>query len=96
MLAADYRSWISSIEDLVSDIDSARIRASEWVLFKEVQEGIEVPQGRILGSSDWLQRKLSDEAASDTVLATLADKGRTKRVRNTSRSRLERTTRRQA
>jgi hypothetical protein len=81
-----FAEWAEKIADLLDGHDFARRRVAEWLLFKRIMSRGEDHNG-LREASDWLQRKVSQEATSPTVLAELAQYGRTKRVRNTARSR---------
>lgn len=81
-----FSAWAEQIADLVCQHSFLLRRIKEWVLFKAIQAG-ETDGIESLGdASDWLQRKLSEEATSRAVLEKLAKVGRTKRVRNVARS----------
>jgi len=61
----------------------------EWKLFKEIMEVGIGNVDALRNASDWLQRKVSQDAVSRAVLEKLAEIGRTKRVRNLASSRLK-------
>lgn len=87
--AGEYRRWYGAFNDLVRELEFARKRAHEWLLFKELQEGSDASSEQILESSDWLQRKLSAETTSTMALEVLAGDGRTKRIRHAATRRLD-------
>ena len=52
-----------------------------------LQSGEAVHRAALAASSNWLQRKVVEEADSATVLAVLGETGRTKRIRNLAKTR---------
>jgi hypothetical protein len=85
-----FSAWARRIADLIEEYDFLQRRLNEWQLFKRIIDGAEEVNA-VHDASDWLQRKLSEEAISRTVLTELAATGRTKRVRNVAQSRLKQT-----
>jgi hypothetical protein len=82
-------SWAATVSDVIQSRDFLVRRVQEWSEFKSVLECEHISPDSLDHFSDWLQRKLSDEADSPEVLATLAQFGRTKRIRNTAKQRLK-------
>jgi hypothetical protein len=82
-----FDSWAASLSGIQEGSFLAR-RIEEWSEFKRIMESGRLSVDSLDGFSDWLQRKLSDEADSAEVLASLAEFGRTKRIRNTAKQRL--------
>ncbi|MGC1282175.1 MAG: hypothetical protein WA895_04500 [Streptosporangiaceae bacterium] len=82
-------SWAATVSGIIQGRDFLVRRIQEWSEFKSVIEGARLSRDSLEHFSDWLQRKLSDEAGSQEVLATLAEFGRTKRIRNTAKQRLK-------
>ncbi|MEU0585435.1 hypothetical protein [Streptomyces sp. NPDC006132] len=62
-------------------------RLREWSLFRAVTLRLPWQQDDLLAASDWLQLKAAAGPDPD-ALAVLADRGRTKRIRSTARTRL--------
>lgn len=82
-------SWATTVSDITQSRGFLFRRIQEWSEFKSIMESGQLSPDSLDHFSDWLQRKLSDEAGSPEVLATLAKFGRTKRIRNTAKQRLE-------
>ena len=76
-------SWAATVSGVIQSRDFLVRR------IQSVIEGGRLSPDSLEHFSDWLQRKLSDEAGSQEVLATLAEFGRTKRIRNTAKQRLK-------
>jgi hypothetical protein len=85
---AAFTSWAQTVSDITSDRDFLSRRIREWSEFKRIMEGGSIGDDFFDASSDWLQRKLSEELMAEEPLAKLAELGRTKRIRNTSQQRL--------
>jgi hypothetical protein len=85
---AAFTSWAQTVSDITSDRDFLSRRIREWSEFKRIMEAGSTGDDFFETSSDWLQRKLSEELTSEEPLAKLAELGRTKRIRNTSQQRL--------
>jgi hypothetical protein len=85
---AAFTSWAQTVSGITSDRDFLSRRIREWSEFKRIMEGGSIGDDFFDASSDWLQRKLSEELTSAEPLAKLAELGRTKRIRNTSQQRL--------
>ena len=83
-----FTSWAQTVSDITSDRDFLSRRIREWSEFKRIMEGASISDDFFDASSDWLQRKLSEELTSEESLAKLAEFGRTKRIRNTSQQRV--------
>lgn len=81
-------SWTATVSDVTRSRDFLTRRIREWSEFKSVMESGHLGPDFLDHFSDWLQRKLSDEAGTPEVLATLAELGRTKRIRNIAKQRL--------
>ena len=85
--AKSFAEWGAQIRDLVDPGGFIARRLNEWELFKRVMAGETDSVDSLTDASDWLQRKVSEEAVTPEVLAKLAEYGRTKRVRNIAKSR---------
>lgn len=82
-----FAAWAAGVAGAVGHQSFLARRIREWQLFKTVMEGGDVDAETLADSSNWLQRKIVDEAMSPTVLATMGEVGRTKRVRNLAKTR---------
>jgi hypothetical protein len=60
-------------------------RLREWALFRAITLSLPWHPDALLESSDWLQRKTA-AASNIDALAILAERGRTRRIRNTTRT----------
>jgi hypothetical protein len=88
---SSYDTWTTRIVDLLNQRDFLMGRMKEWKLFKEIMEDGTANVDALRDASDWLQRKVSQDATSQAVLEKLAEVGRTKRVRNVAISRSKHT-----
>jgi len=84
-----FASWAAGVSDITRSRAFLSGRIQEWSEFKQVMETRHLSSDSLNQFSDWLQRRLSEEAESPEVLATLAESGRTKRIRNTAKQHLE-------
>ncbi|WP_344617102.1 hypothetical protein [Dactylosporangium salmoneum] len=85
--AASFAAWAEPVVDAVGADGFIARRVQEWALFKALQSGEPVDREALAAASNWLQRKLVEEADSAAVLAVLGEAGRTKRVRNLAKTR---------
>jgi hypothetical protein len=85
--AASYVAWAEPVVDAVGADGFIARRVQEWALFKALQSGEPVDREALAAASNWLQRKVVEEADSAAVLAALGEAGRTKRVRNLAKTR---------
>lgn len=85
--AAAFAAWAESVLDAVGADGFIARRVQEWSLFKALQSGESVDSGALAAASNWLQRKVVEEADSAAVLVVLGEAGRTKRVRNLAKTR---------
>jgi hypothetical protein len=85
--AAAFAAWAEPVVDVVGSDGFVARRVQEWVLFKALQSGEPVDREALAAASNWLQRKVVEEADSAAVLAVLGEVGRTKRVRNLAKTR---------
>lgn len=81
-------SWAAGVSDITRSRVFLSRRIQEWSNFKQIMETGHLSSDSLNQFSDWLQRKLSEEADSPEVLATLAEFGRTKRIRNAAKQHL--------
>jgi hypothetical protein len=85
--AAAFATWAEQVLDRVGHDGFIARRVQEWGLFKALQSGAPVDQEALAAATNWLQRKVVEEADSAAVLAVLGKVGRTKRVRNMAKTR---------
>lgn len=84
-----YAQWHERIAPVVEDHELLRRRLEEWALFNAItNEKNTWSTADLTNASNWLQRKVAERAHSPQALASLAEHGRTNRVRATARSRL--------
>jgi hypothetical protein len=83
---AAFGAWAETIRPLVEGREFLQRRIAEWTMYRAVMDGATPETEQIRNASDWLQRKLTEDVSSGPVLDVLAEVGRTKRVRNTARS----------
>jgi hypothetical protein len=83
-----YAQWHGRIAPVVEGHELLRRRLQEWALFKAIVGENAWSTSDLADASNWLQRKVAERAHSPRALATLAEHGRTNRVRATARSRL--------
>jgi hypothetical protein len=94
--AESFAAWTAGISDLLSRDGFIVRRMREWQIFKRVVEGGDVDAAALAESSNWLQRKVVEEATSVTALTAMGEAGRTKRVRNLARTKAGRIRQRNA
>ncbi|GAA3453232.1 hypothetical protein [Dactylosporangium matsuzakiense] len=86
--AAAFGAWAQPVLDMVGADGFVGRRVHEWSLFKALQSGGgPVSRDQLAAASNWLQRKVAEEAGSAAVLAVLGEVGRTKRLRNVAKTR---------
>lgn len=84
--AAAFAAWAEPLLEAVGDGGFVARRVQEWGLFKALQSGAPVDRAALAAASNWLQRKVVEEADSAAVLTVLGEVGRTKRVRNLAKT----------
>lgn len=84
---AAFAAWAAPVLDAVGRDGFVARRVQEWALFKALQSGGPVDRAALAAASNWLQRKVVEEADSAAVLTVLGETGRTKRVRNLAKTR---------
>jgi len=82
----EFAAWAALVVDGAGAGGFIARRVQEWGLFKALQSGEPVDREALAAASNWLQRKVVEEADSSAVLAALGDVGRTKRVRNLAKT----------
>ncbi|WP_078662595.1 hypothetical protein [Streptomyces bicolor] len=87
-LGPAYEPWAQSMGRAATPHPFLVRRLQEWTLFRAIALRQSWCPDALLASSDWLQRKASTGSNAD-VLELLAERGRTKRIRNTARTGLK-------
>jgi hypothetical protein len=85
-----YARWNQRIAPILRGRELPERRLREWSLFNAINSGVEWSVADLLSASDWLQRKTAQQSSTRAALTILAAQGRTRRIRNTARSRLSR------
>ncbi|GAA2776077.1 hypothetical protein [Streptomyces showdoensis] len=83
-----YPSWCRELTGPVAVDDFSARRLREWTLLRAMTLGDPWDAETLLVASNWLQLRSAEESSAVTILATLAEGGRTRRIRNIARSRL--------
>lgn len=84
----DFDTWAEAVLPVLGGREFPTRRVAEWRLYRELVAGGEPDRDRLHEASDWLQRKVADDLTGSAVLEVLAEVGRTKRVRNTAKSKI--------
>jgi hypothetical protein len=88
--AAMRETWADQISS-EKKREFARARIGELDVLRSAEEGL-LPLNQAEGAyqewTDWLQLKLADAAADNSILELLADRGRTKRIRRIASDRI--------
>ncbi|BDT91330.1 MULTISPECIES: hypothetical protein [Nocardia] len=93
LTAPAFPEWAHTIGQVIGEREFVVRRLREWALLRSIRTGEEWTADQVCGASDWFQRKAVDLTTSPAVLALLADKGRTRRVRAAAARRMVGTTR---
>ncbi|MFF3726910.1 hypothetical protein ACFYYM_31590 [Streptomyces erythrochromogenes] len=83
-----YPSWCLEMTGPVAVDDFSARRLREWTLLRAMALDEPWDAETLLAASNWLQLRCAEESSATTALATLAEGGRTRRIRNIARSRL--------
>jgi len=91
-LLADARfpGWARGMAPVIAGREFLAGRLREWILLRSVTMGDAWAAEDLAAASDWLQRKAAETVTSPAVLALLASRGRTRRVRGTASRRITR------
>jgi hypothetical protein len=87
---ASFSAWSQQIARVLRGRELPERRLREWSLLKEIDSGRPWSIADLIAASDWLQRRLAEHTGSERALTALAEQGRTRRIKNTARSRLGR------
>lgn len=83
-----YAQWRDHIAPAIESHELLLLRLTEWALLKSLLSDHPWQAADLTNASNWLQRKAAEHAPSPRALTTLAEHGRTKRVRGTAQTRL--------
>ncbi|MER5866241.1 hypothetical protein [Kitasatospora sp. NPDC002040] len=83
-----YPSWCLELTGPVAVDDFSARRLREWTLLRAMTLDEPWDAETLLAASNWLQLRCAEESTATTALATLAEDGRTRRIRNIAKSRL--------
>jgi hypothetical protein len=89
--AGRFTLWSRRIAPILCGHELPERRLREWSLFNAIDSGVGWSVADLLSASDWLQRTTAQQSSARAALAVLAAQGRTRRIRNTARSRLNHT-----
>jgi hypothetical protein len=84
-----YEPWATSMAQVTAPHAFLVQRLHEWSLFRAVTLGQPWHADALLDSSNWLQLKAAAASNTDAV-RVLAERGRTKRIRNAAKTHLQR------
>ncbi|MGW2542120.1 hypothetical protein ACWC5I_14935 [Kitasatospora sp. NPDC001574] len=83
-----YPSWCLEMTGPVAVDDFSARHLREWTLLRAMtMDGPWDPE-TLLAASNWLQLRTAEKSVAEMALATLAEGGRTRRIRNIAKSRL--------
>ncbi|WP_327675509.1 hypothetical protein [Kitasatospora sp. NBC_00458] len=85
-----YPAWSHEMTGPASADGFTARRLREWDLLRAMTLEEPWDAAQLLAASNWLQLGTAERAPSRAALETLADAGRTRRIRNTARSHLPR------
>ncbi|MEV6018248.1 MULTISPECIES: hypothetical protein [unclassified Streptomyces] len=83
-----YPSWRSEMTGLVASDDFATRRLGEWTLLRAMTLNEPWEVANLLAASNWLQLRTAEKSSAVAALEVLAENGRTRRIRNSAKSRL--------
>ncbi|MEU1285205.1 hypothetical protein [Kitasatospora sp. NPDC005856] len=83
-----FPAWHRELATVVAADPYATRRLRDWALLRTITLGEPWEESQLLAAENWLQGRLAEESSAPAVLDILADRGRTRRTRNISASRL--------
>ncbi|MFE6866133.1 hypothetical protein ACFVFS_06220 [Kitasatospora sp. NPDC057692] len=83
-----YPAWCREMTGAVAADDFSARRLTEWTLLRAMTLDEPWDTESLLAASNWLQLHSAEESSAPAVLDVLAEGGRTRRIRNTAKSRL--------
>jgi hypothetical protein len=88
-----YLAWAERMAGVIDHYPFLAQRLHEWSLFRAITLATPWSADTLIAASDWLQHKVATSATSPEALTVLAESGRTRRVRNTAKSKINRKSR---
>ncbi|WP_392753206.1 hypothetical protein [Streptomyces sp. LN590] len=81
---AKFTAWAQTLTEVIADRDFLTLRLREWTLLRTIALGEPWTAEELTGATDWFQRMAAATqiAPSPEALRLLAERGRTRRVRN--------------
>ncbi|WP_406360161.1 hypothetical protein OH782_28810 [Streptomyces sp. NBC_01544] len=81
---AKFTAWAQTLTEVIADRDFLTLRLREWTLLRTIALGEPWTAEELTGATDWFQRMAAATqiAPSPEALGLLAERGRTRRVRN--------------
>ncbi|WP_406308845.1 hypothetical protein [Streptomyces sp. NBC_00623] len=79
-----FTAWAQILTEVIADRDFLTLRLREWTLLRTIALDEPWTAEELAGATDWFQRMAAttQSAASPKALRLLAERGRTRRVRN--------------
>lgn len=79
-----FTAWAQTLTEVIADRDFLTLRLREWTLLRTIALDEPWTAEELTGATDWFQRMAATTqiAASPKALRLLAERGRTRRVRN--------------
>ncbi|WP_331749832.1 hypothetical protein OG963_43040 (plasmid) [Streptomyces sp. NBC_01707] len=87
---AKFTAWAQTLTEVIADRDFLTLRLREWTLLRTIALGEPWTAEELTGATDWFQRMAATTqiASSPEALRLLAERGRTRRVRNAASQQL--------
>ncbi|MFF1899676.1 hypothetical protein [Streptomyces sp. NPDC058206] len=88
---AKFTAWAQTLTEVIADRDFLTLRLREWSLLRTIALGEPWTAEELTGGTDWFQRMAATMriTPSPEALRLLAERGRTRRVRNAASQQLE-------
>ncbi|MET7549212.1 hypothetical protein ABZS94_26115 [Streptomyces sp. NPDC005500] len=83
---AKFTAWAQTLTEVIADRDFLTLRLREWTLLRTIALGEPWTAEELTGATDWFQRMAATTqiTPSPEALGLLAERGRTRRVRNSA------------
>ncbi|WP_406372089.1 hypothetical protein OH781_25495 [Streptomyces sp. NBC_01550] len=87
---AKFTAWAQTLTEVIADRDFLTLRLREWTLLRTIALGEPWTAEDLTGATDWFQRMAATTqiTPSPEALRLLAERGRTRRVRNAASQQL--------
>ncbi|GAA3797383.1 hypothetical protein GCM10022403_034110 [Streptomyces coacervatus] len=87
-----FTAWAQTMTEVIADRDFLTLRLREWTLLRTIALGNPWTAEELTGATDWFQRMAATTqiVTSPKALRLLAERGRTRRVRNAASRQLRR------